>query len=134
PVALPRRSGISLYLRRRTRSLLLTAARLSRNPVGAIHARRYSPRVPYRKELRSALYGLMRTPGVIHRPLARSPDASDSAGIRGRRTIGADRIAHRSNSTYRLVQVERCFAVRVDRVPVEHAFRRASKLPTTSRL
>ncbi len=92
PMALPRRRALSLHLRRRPGALLLAAARLSRHPAGAIYRRRYSPRVPYRKELRSALHRLVRASRVVHGFLARAADPPDSSVAGGCGAIGADRI------------------------------------------
>ena len=66
---------LSLHLRRRTSSLLLAAARISRSPARDLYARRSAPRVLHRKVLRSTLHGVVRAPGLDLRLLARTAES-----------------------------------------------------------
>ncbi len=89
------RAGQSLpvCLRRRARSLLLTAARISRQAAGAIHRRRYSPRVCNREKLRSPLHRFVRAPGIGARSVAWSAEESCNAFSCGRWRAGSNSVA-----------------------------------------
>ena len=72
--------AVSLHLRRRTCALLLAAARVSRRPSRDLHAGRSPPRISFRKILRPTLHGIVRTPSLDLRFLARTaaPGAGDA--------------------------------------------------------
>ena len=106
-VALPRRSALSLHLRRRLGALLLAAARLSGNTAGAVFHRRHPPRVPHRQELCSTLHRIVRPSGVLHGPLARPANHAHNALIGRCGPVSADRIAappRSSNSVQQITQ------------------------------
>ena len=66
-LAMPRRRALSIHLRKRTRTLLLAAAWISRHPARKLHRRRHPPRIPHRKILRPELHRLLRSPGLCAR-------------------------------------------------------------------
>src|SRR6516162_1509201 len=77
-MAVPRWRSIFVYLRGWTGALLLPAARLSWYASGTVLRARYSTGIPYREELRAALHGVVRSPGLVHRSLAISANQAGS--------------------------------------------------------
>ncbi len=63
-------------------------------PLGKIFGGRYPARVPDRKRMRAELYRLVRSPGVLHGPLARSADPQGTGNAGQYRAIDSDRVAN----------------------------------------
>src|SRR6516164_288140 len=93
---MPGRRSLPLYMRGWAGALLLAAARISGDSAGTVHGGGYSAGVFDRKRLRAALYGVMCAPGIVHRFLARSTDATGATGHDGPGTTGADRVVVRT--------------------------------------
>src|SRR6476646_2419457 len=88
---MPRRIAVSLHLRKRLGSLLRPAAGLSGDSSGKLHARRLAARVSQRKILRPPLHGVLCSPGIDLRFVAR-PAASLDQPSSSRESPGADRV------------------------------------------
>src|SRR5450755_3506974 len=90
---MPRWCPLRLHLRGRVGALLFATARVSWHSSGAIHSRRYSPRVCDRKKLRAALHGIVCSPSLVLRFLARSANQAVPPNSSRRGPTGADRLA-----------------------------------------
>src|SRR5262249_19460091 len=75
-VALPVRLPLSLYLRRRARTLVLAATRPARSSARKIYAGGCAPRILHAQAMCAAMHGLLRSTNRGDRQLARRTESS----------------------------------------------------------